>query len=89
MLQIYFSGYAPPEFVDMGKITKKFDVFSLGVIIIKILTGSDGYSTYSDMSSSQDFIDLVWEVFFSYEDYNVHFLVVLARNVFIVRYGVY
>ncbi|XP_066341674.1 cysteine-rich receptor-like protein kinase 44 [Miscanthus floridulus] len=59
MLQIYFSGYAPPEYVDMGKITKKFDVFSLGVIIIKILTGSDGYSTYSDMSSSQDFIDLL------------------------------
>ncbi|XP_066339684.1 uncharacterized protein [Miscanthus floridulus] len=52
-------GYAPPEYVDMGKITKKFDVFSLGVIIIKILTGSDGYSTYSDMCSSQDFIDLL------------------------------
>ena len=59
MLQIYFSGYAPLEYVAMGKITKKFDVFSLGVIIIKILTGSDGYSTYSDMSDSQNFIDLV------------------------------
>jgi len=59
MLQIYFSGYAPPEYVDMGKITKKFDVFSLGVIMIKVLAGPDGYSTYSDMSDSQNFIDLV------------------------------
>jgi hypothetical protein len=59
MLQIYFSGYAPPEFVDKGKITKKFDVFSLGVIIIKVLAGPDGYSTYSDMPDSQGFIDLV------------------------------
>lgn len=55
----YFSGYAPPEYVDTGKITKKFDVFSLGVIIIKILAGPDGYSTYSDMSNSRDFIELV------------------------------
>jgi len=59
MLQIYFSGYAPPEYVDMGKITKKFDAFSLGVIIIKVLAGPDGYSTYYDMPDSQDFIDLV------------------------------
>jgi len=62
MLQIYFSGYAPPEYVDMGKITKKFDVFSLGVIMIKVLAGPDGRSTYSDMSTPQapqDFIDLV------------------------------
>jgi len=59
MLQIYFSGYAPPEYVDMGKITKKFDVFSLGVTMIKVLAGPDGYSTYSDMSDSQNFIDLV------------------------------
>jgi len=62
MLQIYFSGYAPPEFVDKGKITNKFDVFSLGVIMIKVLAGPDGRSTYSDMSTPQapqDFIDLV------------------------------
>jgi serine/threonine protein kinase len=29
----------PPEYVDHGKISKKFDVFSLGVIIIEIMTG--------------------------------------------------
>ncbi|KAL6880346.1 hypothetical protein ACP4OV_011911 [Aristida adscensionis] len=51
-------GYMPPEFIQKGKISEKFDVFSLGVIIIKIVAGQDGYSKHSDMSS-QDFIDLV------------------------------
>ncbi|KAL6880343.1 hypothetical protein ACP4OV_011908 [Aristida adscensionis] len=51
-------GYMPPEFIQKGKISEKFDVFSLGVIIIKIVAGQDGYSKHSDMSS-QDFIELV------------------------------
>ena len=64
MLQIYFSGYAPPEYVDTETIIKKFDVFSLGVIIIKVLAGPDGYYSYSHMSNSQDFIYLVRDVSF-------------------------
>ncbi|XP_052135644.1 cysteine-rich receptor-like protein kinase 44 [Oryza glaberrima] len=53
-------GYMPPEFIDQGKITKKFDVFSLGVIIIQIIAGIDGYRQCCDMSSTQEFVDYVY-----------------------------
>ncbi|XP_037419330.1 putative cysteine-rich receptor-like protein kinase 12 [Triticum dicoccoides] len=43
----------PPEFIERGKITPKFDIFSLGVIIIKIIAGPDGYSKFADMSSEE------------------------------------
>lgn len=51
-------GYTPPEYIDMGMISVKFDIFSLGVIIIKIMAGRTGYFKVSDMSSEQ-FIELV------------------------------
>ncbi|KAI5004801.1 hypothetical protein ZWY2020_032044 [Hordeum vulgare] len=51
-------GYMPPEYIDRFKITPKFDVFSLGVIIIQIMAGREGYSKCGDMSS-QEFFDLV------------------------------
>ncbi|EMS61842.1 Cysteine-rich receptor-like protein kinase 26 [Triticum urartu] len=35
-------GYMPPEFYG-GQITFKFDIYSLGIIIIEILTGEKGY----------------------------------------------
>ncbi|CAN6172775.1 unnamed protein product, partial [Urochloa humidicola] len=56
-------GYMPPEYVDRYQITPKFDVFSLGVIIIKLMAGHDGYLKFENMSR-QEFIDLVhgnWE----------------------------
>ncbi|KAL6905913.1 hypothetical protein ACP4OV_003514 [Aristida adscensionis] len=53
-------GYMPPEYIDGGYISNKFDVFSLGVIIIKILAGNKGYYRYSDTSPEQ-FIELVCE----------------------------
>jgi len=37
-------GYCPPEFIKDQIISIKFDIFSLGVIIIKIMCGSTGYS---------------------------------------------
>ncbi|KAL6868106.1 hypothetical protein ACP4OV_014951 [Aristida adscensionis] len=51
-------GYVPPEYIEKGKISEKFDVFSLGVIIIKFLTGPDVYGAHSDMPP-QEFIELV------------------------------
>ncbi|XBI24922.1 hypothetical protein VPH35_049936 [Triticum aestivum] len=51
-------GYMPPEYIDRFKITQKFDVFSLGVIIIQVMAGREGYSQCGDMSS-QEFIDVV------------------------------
>ncbi|KAE8802369.1 hypothetical protein D1007_21921 [Hordeum vulgare] len=53
-------GYMPPEFIERGKITLKFDIFSLGVIIMKIIAGPNGYTNFLDMSS-QEFSKLVHE----------------------------
>ncbi|XP_062197762.1 cysteine-rich receptor-like protein kinase 44 isoform X2 [Phragmites australis] len=33
-------GYMAPEYINDGEITKKVDIFSLGVIILELLTGS-------------------------------------------------
>jgi len=52
------SGYMPPEYVERGEISKKFDIFSLGVIMIKIVSGPAGYSECSDMAS-EEFVDQV------------------------------
>lgn len=40
----------PPEYIDSGYISKKYDVFSLGVIILKIMTGNKGHSRCYEMS---------------------------------------
>lgn len=53
-------GFMPPEYVNSCLISKKFDVFSLGVIIIKILAGNNGYDNCSEMSP-EEFIELVTE----------------------------
>ena len=34
------SGYMAPEYISEGKITTKADIYSLGVVIIEIITGS-------------------------------------------------
>ncbi|KAM0855049.1 hypothetical protein ACQ4PT_050006 [Festuca glaucescens] len=52
------SGYMPPEYRDSGYISKKFDVFSLGVIIIKIMAGNKGYFGCFEMPPKQ-FVELV------------------------------
>uniref|UniRef100_K3XVG7 protein-serine/threonine phosphatase n=1 Tax=Setaria italica TaxID=4555 RepID=K3XVG7_SETIT len=51
-------GYMPPEYINRYQITQKFDVFSLGVIIIQVMAGRGGYLKCGDMSH-QEFIDLV------------------------------
>jgi interleukin-1 receptor-associated kinase 1/coatomer subunit beta' len=52
------SGYIPPEYINEGLISTKFDIFSLGVVIIKIMTGREGYFRIAEMPSQQ-FIRLV------------------------------
>jgi serine/threonine protein kinase len=54
-----FSGYQPPEYIKKGEISKKFDIFSLGVIMIKIVSGPEGPSIHLDMRNDDKFIDLV------------------------------
>ncbi|VAH93721.1 cysteine-rich receptor-like protein kinase 26 [Triticum urartu] len=48
-------GYLAPEFVN-GVITYRFDLYSLGVIIIEILTGKKGYHDVDDVRT-------VWVLF--------------------------
>ncbi|XP_037408793.1 uncharacterized protein LOC119270845 [Triticum dicoccoides] len=51
-------GYLPPEFINQNIISNKLDIFSLGVVIIKIMAGPEGYSKTAEMLSEQ-FIDIV------------------------------
>ncbi|CAN6180480.1 unnamed protein product [Urochloa humidicola] len=53
-------GYLPPEYIHGGTISNKFDIFSLGVIVIKITAGHKGYTKCAEMSPHQ-FIELVHE----------------------------
>jgi serine/threonine protein kinase len=45
-------GYLAPEFFASGRITSKFDLYSLGVIIIEILTGKKGYEEVQNVLES-------------------------------------
>lgn len=51
-------GYLPPEYIDKNIISKMFDIFSLGVVMIKIIAGPSGRMN-SDEMPHEDFIDLV------------------------------
>ncbi|CAM0948964.1 unnamed protein product [Alopecurus aequalis] len=50
--------YMAPEYRWRGQVSIKSDIFSLGVMIIQIITGPDGYSKFADTSPHQ-FIQLV------------------------------
>ncbi|KAL6660582.1 hypothetical protein ACP70R_001617 [Stipagrostis hirtigluma subsp. patula] len=52
------TGYMPPEFIEKRQISNKFDVFSLGVIILQIMAGPEGYSKSCEMSP-QEYIELI------------------------------
>jgi serine/threonine protein kinase len=49
------SGYLPREFIDQRKISSKFDIFSLGVVILKMMAGNDGHSEFTDISPGESF----------------------------------
>jgi len=53
--------YMPPEYLQRRQISNKYDVFSLGIIIIVTMTGPMGFSKFAEMSSPQQFIELVHE----------------------------
>jgi hypothetical protein len=55
----------PPEYVESGFISNKFDVFSLGTIIIKMMAGSSGYSRCLQMHP-EDFIEHVRKLYIFY-----------------------
>uniref|UniRef100_A0A0E0R5U7 Protein kinase domain-containing protein n=1 Tax=Oryza rufipogon TaxID=4529 RepID=A0A0E0R5U7_ORYRU len=52
------SGYLPPEYIEKNVLSNKLDIFSLGVVMLNIITGPRGRSRSAEMSS-QEFTDLV------------------------------
>ncbi|GJM95382.1 hypothetical protein PR202_ga12111 [Eleusine coracana subsp. coracana] len=58
------SGYMPPEYIEKGVISKMFDIYSMGVVMIKTISGLSGRSRSAEMPA-QEFINLVhdsWRV---------------------------
>lgn len=51
-------GYMPPEYTKDGFISMKFDVYSLGVIILKIMAGNIGYTRCNELPH-EEFVELV------------------------------
>ncbi|KAM3345632.1 hypothetical protein ACQJBY_020235 [Aegilops geniculata] len=51
-------GYLPPEFIHHRIISNKLDIFSLGVVVIKIIAGPTGHCRSAEMTSEQ-FIEIV------------------------------
>ncbi|KAG2561437.1 putative disease resistance protein RGA3 isoform X2 [Panicum virgatum] len=51
-------GYQPPEYIDRGEISRKFDIFSLGVVMIRVVSGPKSYPKCLDVSTDK-FIDQV------------------------------
>uniref|UniRef100_A0A453QBB1 Protein kinase domain-containing protein n=1 Tax=Aegilops tauschii subsp. strangulata TaxID=200361 RepID=A0A453QBB1_AEGTS len=52
--------YMPPEYISKRLITPKFDVFSLGIIILQIMAGKESYTKCID-TSPEVFIESVYE----------------------------
>uniref|UniRef100_A0ACD5YPY9 Uncharacterized protein n=1 Tax=Avena sativa TaxID=4498 RepID=A0ACD5YPY9_AVESA len=53
-------GYWPPEYIKHQIISREFDIFSLGVIIVKIMTGHEGYNSIVEMTTRKS-VKLVHE----------------------------
>lgn len=51
-------GYMAPEYIDKGLISAKADIFSLGVIIMELMTGSRDYPWGSE-ADSRHFVETV------------------------------
>lgn len=47
-----------PEYINRGVISKKADIFSLGVIILEIITGNRNYPDDTEICP-REFVDLV------------------------------
>ncbi|CAM0877754.1 unnamed protein product [Alopecurus aequalis] len=44
-------GYWPPEYINHRVVSEFFDIFSLGVILVKIMIGPEGYTRIADMTT--------------------------------------
>ncbi|KAM3391749.1 hypothetical protein ACQJBY_013075 [Aegilops geniculata] len=51
-------GYMAPEYFSERKVSKKLDIFSLGVVMTDIIAGPSGHTRYAEMQY-QEFLDQV------------------------------
>jgi serine/threonine protein kinase len=49
-------GYMAPEYLYRGEISTRSDIYSLGLVIMEIITGKNSSSSDKDMSA-RDFVD--------------------------------
>ncbi|TVU16910.1 hypothetical protein EJB05_32913, partial [Eragrostis curvula] len=54
-------GYMAPEYAMRGQYSVKSDVFSLGVLVLEIITGRKNSSSFGTSEESVDLLSLVWE----------------------------
>jgi serine/threonine protein kinase len=50
IINISCRGYTAPEYIDSGEMSLKYDVYSLGVIIIELVTGSRSIPDINNVS---------------------------------------
>lgn len=50
-----------PEYQHHKMISRKNDVFSLGVTMIEVMAGPTGYDEFCQTGDVKKFIDQVWE----------------------------
>ncbi|XP_078439584.1 cysteine-rich RLK (RECEPTOR-like protein kinase) 2 isoform X2 [Wolffia australiana] len=55
-------GYMAPEYLALGQLTEKADVYSLGVLMIEIITGRSNRKS-NDSDQSEGIITQVWKCF--------------------------
>jgi serine/threonine protein kinase len=53
-----------PEYLNNGMVSRALDIFSLGVIIIEMMTGKKEYPYGDETSSHQEFTELVRKICF-------------------------
>ncbi|KAF8653791.1 hypothetical protein HU200_061912 [Digitaria exilis] len=49
-------GYMPPEYWDRGEISTKSDIYSMGILILEIITGQKNHQIMAN-KSGQHFIE--------------------------------
>jgi serine/threonine protein kinase len=63
LFKLFCRGFLPPEFINKQVISKEYDIFSLGAIIRRILTGVMDKDSIPDMDERES-CELVRKVIF-------------------------
>jgi hypothetical protein len=74
----------PPEYMHNLIVSNKFDVFSLGVVIIRVVAGNKGYYRGHHELSRTQFIELVRKIMYPWHehpsDFSTSHVLIFAHN---------